>query len=108
MKVCVPVTADGLVDPHWGKAHRVALAEVESDTVREWHELEVGWDDLHDAGPEGSHHARIARFLLDQGVQTVAASHMGPPMAAMLERMGLRVRLGASGDAREAARVAAG
>ena len=106
VKVCVPVTSDGLVEPRWGKAHRVAVAEVEDDTVRGWQEFEVGWDALHDAGSEGSHHARIARFLLDQGVEAVAASHMGPPMAAMLERMGLRVQLGASGDAREAARLA--
>ena len=28
MRVCVPITADGQVDPRWGRADRVALAEV--------------------------------------------------------------------------------
>jgi predicted Fe-Mo cluster-binding NifX family protein len=35
------------------------------------------------------------------------AQHMGPDMEHMLEQMGLTVRLGASGDARQAAIAAA-
>jgi predicted Fe-Mo cluster-binding NifX family protein len=102
MVVCIPVTADGQVAGGWGRANRVAVAEVAGGTIASWQEFEVGWDGLHDQGTEGSHHARIARFLTDHGVNAVVAEHMGPPMQQMLGQMGLTVRLGASGDARQA------
>ena len=101
--VCVPVTAEGLLDPRWGRADRVALATVRQGGIDDWQEFDVGWGSLHDAGAEGSHHARIARFLREHGVEAVVAHHMGAPMAHMLEKMGLSVRLGETGSAREAA-----
>jgi predicted Fe-Mo cluster-binding NifX family protein len=101
--VCVPVTVDGLIDPRWGRAERVAVVDVTERGLDAWQEFEVGWNRLHDSGTEGSHHARIARFLLDNRVEAVVAHHMGPPMAHMLDKMGLKVRLGAMGDARDAA-----
>jgi predicted Fe-Mo cluster-binding NifX family protein len=101
--VCLPVTVDGAVDHSWGRAGRVAVAEVTDGRVASWEEFEVGWDALHDAAGEGGHHARVARFLIDHGVDAVAAGHMGPPMEHMLGKMGLRVALGASGDGRQAA-----
>ncbi len=102
MIVCVPLTADGQVGDGWGRAERVAVASVSGGAIERWDVFEVGWDRLHDEGPEGSHHARIARFVAEHGVQQVVAGHMGPPMQHMLERMGIAVRLGASGDARRA------
>jgi predicted Fe-Mo cluster-binding NifX family protein len=45
----------------------------------------------------------VARFLKAHGVEMVVAHHVGPEMLTMLDRMGLSVRLGASGDARQAA-----
>ena len=63
MKVCVPVAADGQVDPRWGRADRVAVAEVADGEVRDWQEFTVAWGTLHDQGTEGAHHARVARFL---------------------------------------------
>ena len=102
MVVCVPVTAEGLIDPRWGRADRVAIAEVTADGIGTWQEHEVGWDALHDAGTEGSHHARVARFVKEHHVDAVLANHMGPPMVHMLERMGVKVWLGAMGNAREA------
>ncbi len=108
MVICVPVNADGQIDPRWGRAARVAIAELQGGTLAGWEEFDVGWDQLHDAGTEGGHHARVARFLQEHGVDTVVAHHMGPDMARMLERMGLDVRLGASGDARVAAMGAGG
>jgi predicted Fe-Mo cluster-binding NifX family protein len=101
--VCVPVTTEGLIDPRWGRANRVAVTEVTDSGIVTWHEYDVKWDALHDAGTEGSHHARVARFLQDHHVQAVVANHMGEPMVHMLERMGVKLRLGAAGDAREAA-----
>lgn len=103
MRVCVPVTPEGTVDPRWGRADRVAVAEVAGGQVGRWEEFDVGWGNLHDAGTEGSHHARIVRFLRDHGVETVAADHMGRGMVHIMERMGITLVLGAEGDARKAA-----
>jgi predicted Fe-Mo cluster-binding NifX family protein len=103
MVVCVPVTRDGSVDPRWGRADRVAIAQVSASGVGDWQEFDVGWGTLHDEGTEGSHHARVTRFLLDHRVETVVADHMGEPMMHMLQQMGLEVHVGASGDARQAA-----
>ena len=102
MIVCVPVSADGALDPRWGRADRVAIAEVAEGAIARWDEFDVLWGTLHDEGTEGSHHARVARFLRDHQVEVVVADHMGPPMVNMLEQMGVGVRLGASGDARGA------
>jgi len=103
MMVCVPVTVEGRIDPRWGRADRVAIADVTGDGIGAWQEYVVGWHALHDAGTEGSHHARVARFLQEHHVDAVVANHMGAPMAHMLELMGIKVWLGAMGDARTAA-----
>jgi predicted Fe-Mo cluster-binding NifX family protein len=103
MKVCVPVTDAGSVDPRWGRADRVAIAEITDDEIEDWQEFDVQWSSLHDAASEASHHARVARFLRDHGVEVVVAHHMGPPMVSMLQRMHIRVCLEAGGDARQAA-----
>lgn len=100
MVVCVPVLPDGTVDPRFGRAARVAVMHVEDGTIVATDEHDVGWDVLHDAGPEGSHHGRIARFLVEHGVEAVVAGHVGPPMVATMTKMGIRVSMGAGGDAR--------
>lgn len=100
--VCVPVGPDGEVAHGWGRAPAVATATVSDGEVRDWQVHEVRWDEAHDSGTEGSHHARIARFLQDGKVQHVVAGHMGEPMQRMLSSMHLGVTLGASGDARTA------
>jgi predicted Fe-Mo cluster-binding NifX family protein len=97
--VCVPIKATGEIDHSWGRAPRVAVAEVRDGELARWDEFDVGLDRSHDAGTEGGHHASIATFLQEQGVQMVIASHMGDPMVKMLDSMGVDVRLGASGDA---------
>lgn len=98
--VCVPIAPDGSIDPRWGRAERVAVAKVEGDAILDWREFDVHWGTLHDSGPEGQHHARIATFLKENRVEAVIADHIGPPMQQMLSRMDIAVRLGASGDAR--------
>ncbi len=102
MIVCVPVTPDGDVEPGFGRARRVAIGRVDDGRLVEWAAHDVGWDALHDTGTEGGHHARIARFLLDEHVEAVVAQHMGEGMRQMLASMQLRVVLGAAGDARQA------
>jgi predicted Fe-Mo cluster-binding NifX family protein len=102
MLACVPVTEAGQVSPGWGRANRVAVAEVADGRVVDWREITVAWDRLHDTTTEGGHHARVARFLLDNRIDTVMAHHMGEGMRRMLDRMGIGVRLGIGGDARQA------
>ena len=63
MIVCITVSEDGRAGGGWGRAHRVALATTSAGAITDWREVEVGWDAAHDEGTEGSHHARIARFL---------------------------------------------
>ena len=106
MKVCVPITADGQVDPRWGRADRVAVADVADGEIRDWQEFTVAWGTLHDQGTEGAHHARVARFLRDNQVQAIAADHVGPGMQRMLGSMAIRIVTGLGGDARNAARAA--
>lgn len=100
--VCVPVTADGQVAAGWGRAPAVAVATVSGGAIDGWRVHDVRWDEAHDAGTEGSHHARIARFLREQEVQRVVAGHMGEPMVRMLGSMRVAVTLEAAGDARAA------
>ena len=103
MLTCVAVTDEGLVDPRWGRTERVAIADVEGDTIVSWEEFAVSWGTLRQSGSERAHHARVARFLRQHGVETVAARHMGEDMRNMITRMGITVRLGATGEARQAA-----
>jgi predicted Fe-Mo cluster-binding NifX family protein len=106
MRVCVPVTPAGQID-RWGRARQVAVAQVLSGEIVDWQLSDVGWDELHDAGTEGGHHARVARFVREQGAEAVVATHMGADMAHMLHRLGVTVHLGAGGDARTAVLAAA-
>lgn len=108
MIVCVPVAPDGRLAHSWGRARRVALAEVDGGAVTAWTEHDVRWDESHDAGTEGAHHARVATFVRDHDVTVVVAHHMGDGMQHMLEKLGVRVILEVDGDAREAAVTAAG
>ncbi|MEV0895694.1 NifB/NifX family molybdenum-iron cluster-binding protein [Actinoplanes sp. NPDC049802] len=102
IKVCVPVTEQEQVDPRWGRAQRVAVVEAGDDGIQRWQVFDVGWDRLHDEGTEGSHHARVVRFLRTHEIEMVVAAHMGAPMQNTLRKMGLRVVLDAAGDARSA------
>jgi len=108
MILCAPVTIADEIDPRWGRAARVAVVEVHDGRLTGWQAFDVAWDALHDAGSEGGHHARVARFLREHGIQMVVADHMGDPMTHMLKEMGIETRLGASGDARQAVLAAAG
>jgi len=100
MIAAIPIGADGTVGPRWGRAERVAVAHATSDGIALWEEYDVAWDSAHDEGTEGAHHARVARFLQEHHIDTVIAGHMGDGMTRMLTTMGLRVTVGAAGDAR--------
>jgi predicted Fe-Mo cluster-binding NifX family protein len=102
MIICAPVTTEGMVDPRWGRADRVAVANLVDGELVTWREVEVSWSRLHDEGTPGSHHARVVRFLREERVEAVVAGHIGDGMIRMLDTMGLPVHLGAIGNAREA------
>lgn len=106
MILCVPITIDGVVDPRWGRADWVAVAEVIDGKIANWQEIEVSWSRLHDEGTEGSHHARVAKFLREHHIEAVVAHHIGDGMVRMLGTMGISVYLEASGDARVAVLMA--
>jgi predicted Fe-Mo cluster-binding NifX family protein len=105
--VCIPVDKNGQVDPRWGRADRIAIANLVKDQITNWNEIDVSWSTLHDEGTPARHHARVAKFLLSNSVELVVANHVGDGMVRMLETMHLPIELGASGDAREAV-IAAG
>ncbi len=79
---------------------------MEDGEIREWRELDVGWDALHDEGSEAAHHARVVRVLRQNRVDVVVVHHMGEAMSRMLATMGLGVVAGAEGDARAAVAAA--
>lgn len=106
MIVCVPVNSDSTIDPRWGRADRIAVAEVLAGDIVAWQEIEVLWSERHDQGTEGAHHARVVRFLRDNCVGVVLAGNIGDPMLRTLKKMGLQVHLGVAGDARAAVRTA--
>ena len=95
---------EGMVGNGWGRAHDVAVAEVDSQgNIVHWEEFPVHWDVSHDQAGEGQHHARIARFLMDHQVKQVISGHMGPGMQRMLHKMEIDMVLDVTGVAREAA-----
>jgi predicted Fe-Mo cluster-binding NifX family protein len=106
MLTCVAVTDEGLVDPRWGRTERVAIADGEGDTIVGWEEFAVSWGTLRQSGSERAHHARVARFLRQHRIEIVVARHMGEDMRNMITRMGITVRLGATGEARQAVATA--
>lgn len=102
MIVMTTLGPGGTVGGGLGRAARVAVAEVADGQIGAWQEVEVGWDRLHDEGTEGSHHARIVRFLKEQAVELVVAEHMGLGMQRMLATMGIRLVSGGRGEAQQA------
>ena len=102
MIVCVPIAIDGQVDPRWGRADWIAVAEVVDGKIENWREIEVSWSTLHDEGTPARHHARVARFLRENHVDAVVAHHVGDGMVRMLNTMALPLHLEATGDARAA------
>lgn len=100
MILCIPVTSDGLAGGSWGRARTIALATASDGKILDWKEFDVGWDTLHDEGTPGSHHSRVARFLVDHHVEVIVADHMGPGMTQMVDKLRIRTSFGARGDAR--------
>ncbi len=100
MIAATPVTGDGRAAAAWGKAHWIGIADVADGEIRDFRIHEVAWDVSHDAGTHGSHHARIVRFLKEQGVQVVVVDHMGEGMQRVMHSMRIPILPATPGDAR--------
>lgn len=107
MRIAIPVTPDGHVEQGWGRAPLVAVATREDGAITDWAVHQVRWDVAHDEGTEGSHHARVVRFLREHGVTHVVVDHMGAGMHHTLGRMGIEILPVRSNLAREAVALAA-
>lgn len=92
--VAIPVTPEGGVQQHFGRAPDMAVAVVDDQEIVDWRVEHVSWDVLHDQSEHGQHHARIVRFMRDNDVTVAAAGHMGPPMVNTLGKLGLSVVIG--------------
>ena len=101
MNFMIPVHDDGSVEPRFGRAPKVAVATVDdSGSITGWQTFDVQWDRLHDEGPEGSHHARIVRFLREHEVAAVVSTHIGAGMQHTIMQMGLAMLPATDPDAR--------
>ena len=83
------------------------VADGAGGAIVTWEDHAVAWDIAHDEGTEGSHHARIAKFLREYKVEAVVTGHLGDGMVRMLGTMGIAANLGMTGDAKAAAVAAA-
>ena len=101
----VAINVDGeMVADMFGRAHTMAIADIEQGQIVSWQEEEVGWDIAHDQAPSHeAHHARIAKFMKEQHVEVVVTGHIGPPMVHTLGLMGIEMFMGVDGPARQAA-----
>jgi predicted Fe-Mo cluster-binding NifX family protein len=100
MNIATPVDAAEKSAPAWGRAHWVAVADVTEGAIRDWQVHEVSWDDLHDAGTHGSHHARIVTFLKEQQVEAIVVDHVGEGMQRLLATMSIPMLQATPGDAK--------
>jgi predicted Fe-Mo cluster-binding NifX family protein len=107
MIVGVTTAPDGTVGGGLGRAQTMAVTEVRDGVAISWTEHHVGWGDLHGTGPEGTHHARIVRFVREHALETVVTSGLGDGMRNTMGKLGVVVRTDLSGDARAAAVAAA-
>jgi len=99
MKIATPVDAAEKSAPAWGRAHWVAVADVTDGAIASWQVHEVSWDDLHDTGTHGSHHARVVSFLKEHQIQAIVVDHVGEGMQRMLSTMGIPLLPASPGDA---------
>lgn len=99
MIIATPIDPEGRSAHSWGKAQWIGVADVRDGSVADWTVHEVRWDESHDAGTHGSHHARVVRFLKEQQIEAVVVDHVGDGMARMLHTMGIPILKSSPGDA---------
>ena len=106
MKIATPVDAAEKSASAWGRAHWVAVADVVDGAIADWQVHEVSWDDLHDTGTHGSHHARVVSFLKEHQIQAIVVDHVGEGMQRMLATMKIPMLQAMPGDAKHSVLLA--
>ncbi|WP_339063671.1 NifB/NifX family molybdenum-iron cluster-binding protein [Tepidibacillus marianensis] len=115
MKVAVAVLPNGMVNAHFGRANKLALATIENGQISNWEEIEVpfaethgdhdhGHDhnhDHHDHHHAPDHHEGIKNLLVEQEVDMVLLDHAGPGMQKVINETTIKIVVGAKGNARE-------
>jgi len=115
VKVAVAVLPNGMVNAHFGRANKLALATVENGQISKWEEVEVPFaeshgdhdhhhdhdhhDHEHHHAPD--HHEGIKNFLVEQGVDMVLLDHAGPGMQKVMNETDIKIVVGAKGNAKE-------
>lgn len=105
MNIAINIIGDR-VGSGLGKAQTMAVAHIVDGAITSWDEYEVGWNLLHGQYSEGTHHARIVRFMREHAITAVVTGHMGAPMVNTLTKLGVRPVVNISGDARQGALTA--
>lgn len=103
---------NGKVNPHFGRADQMALADVEGVKITQWKVVDTPFANMHrdhdhhggSGGhtPNPSHQSTIKQFLLDHDVDVVFVGHAGPGLQKVKDETKMNVVTGAQGDAREA------
>lgn len=93
MKIAMPYL-NGQVNPHFGSSREFIVFEAENGKITGKKILTN--EALHN-------HGGLAGMLKSEGVDIIITGGIGQPMAMALQRTGLRVISGASGDAEKAA-----
>lgn len=101
MIVMIPVTEDGQSDSRFGRAHSVAVVDVQDGQIADWQVHEVGWDVQHDLVGHGTHHANVMRFFVEHKIEAIVVGDMGPGMAKMVTSAKIPAYTTTPGDAKE-------
>lgn len=94
MKIATPVLPNGMVNAHFGRAKRIAIADVENGQITEWKEIDVPFAEEHDHHNghhhdhgnhdhhhhHHGHHESMKNFMIENGVDIVLVEHAGPGM----------------------------
>lgn len=94
VKIAMPYH-QGNINEHFGISQEFIIFHVENGQIKEKHIISS-------AGRQHNH-GGLASLFHQEGVDVVIAGGMGPPMYNALQASGLKVIMGASGDAAKAA-----
>lgn len=111
MRIAVAVLPNGMVNAHFGRASKMALADVENGAITKWEEIDAPFAEMHGdhhhhhgAGhqPSPTHQSTIKNFLVEQNVNVVLVHHAGPGLQKVKDDTDIEIVAGAQGNAREA------
>jgi Dinitrogenase iron-molybdenum cofactor. len=102
MIIAIPVTPDGAVEERWAGPRGSRSPPWWTDASRTGRSTPSAGTSPTTRGTEGAHHARVVRFLRENGVTHVVVDHMGAGMRHTLGKLGIEILPVRSPFAREA------